>query len=343
MAEKIRWGILGTGSIARKFAEGLKALDDAELVAVGSRTQQSADAFGDAFGVPHRRASYEALASDADVDVIYVATPHALHKDNTILCLRAGKPVLCEKPFAINAREAEEMIRCARERKLFLMEAMWSRFFPITFKVRELLRGGVIGEPRMLTADFGFRTRINPKGRLFDPALGGGALLDVGVYPVSLSSMIFGTPTRIAGMAHLGETGVDEQAAIILGFPGGALSILYTAIRTRTPQEAVIMGTHGQIRIHSAWWRPTKMTVTGFAQRDTASPEVVELPYEGNGYNYEAAEVMQCLHAGKQESDLMPLDETLAIMRTLDEIRAQWHLKYPMEAAYASELRPRSI
>jgi len=338
MAEKIRWGILGTGAIARKFAEGLKVLDDAELVAVGSRTQESADAFGDAFRVPRRHASYEALASDAHVDVIYVATPHALHKDNTILCLQAGKPVLCEKPFAIHAREAEEMIRCARERRLFLMEAMWSRFFPIMFKVRELLRGGVIGEPRILAADFGFRAEINSEGRLFNPALGGGALLDVGVYPVSLSSMIFGTPARITGMAHLGETGVDEQSAVILGFAGGALAVLYAAIRTRTPQEAVIMGTEGQIRIHSAWWRPVRMTVSGLGKEDGVSPEVVELPYEGNGYNYEATEVMQCLHAGRQESDLMPLDETLAIMRTLDEIRAQWGLTYPMEAACASKL-----
>jgi len=331
MAEKIRWGILGTGAIAKKFAEGLKLLDDAELAAVGSRTQQSADAFGDAFRVLHRHASYEGLVSDADVDVIYVATPHSLHKDNTILCLEAGKPVLCEKPFAINAREAEEMVRCARERKLFLMEAMWSRFFPIMFKVRELLQGEVIGEPRMLTADFGFRAKMDPETRLFNPALGGGALLDVGVYPVSLSSMIFGTPTRIAGMAHLGDMGVDEQAAIILGFPGGELAVLHTAIRTRTPQEAIIMGTDGHVRIHSAWWHPTRMTVTGFGKKEAASPEVVELPYEGNGYHYEATEVMQCLHAGKRESNVIPLDETLAIMRTLDEIRTQWGLKYPME------------
>lgn len=327
MEQKIRWGILGTGNIAHQFARGLSVLTDAELVAVGSRSQETADAFGDEFGVGRRHPSYEALANDPDVDAIYVSTPHSLHRENSLLCLDAGKAVLCEKPFTINAREAEEVVKAAREKQLFLMEAMWTRFLPALVRVRELLAERAIGDVRMVAADFGFRTNVNPKSRLFDPALGGGALLDVGVYPVSLASMILGAPARVAGLAHLGETGVDEQGAIVLGYAGGQIANLYTAVRTNTPHDARIMGTNGSIQINSPWWKPTALTVSVAG----AEPEVVELPYEGNGYNYEAAEVGRCLRAGKLESDHMPLDETLAIMRTLDQIRAEWGLKYPMD------------
>jgi predicted dehydrogenase len=327
MTEKIRWGIIGTGNIARQFARGLAVLPDAELVAVGSRTAAAAEAFAEAFDVPHRHGSYEDLAQDPDVDVVYVATPHSLHRPNTLLCLRAGKAVLCEKPFAINAAQAGEMIGLAREKGLLLMEAMWSRFFPAMARVRDLLAAGAVGQVWLLTADFGFRARFDPSSRLFDPALGGGALLDVGVYAVSLASMVFGSPSRVAGLAHLGPTGVDEQAGIILGYEGGPLAVLATAIRTATPQEAMLMGSDGHIRIHPRWWMPTRLTLSVSGQED----EIFELPFTGNGYNYEAAEVMACLRAGKLESEVMPLDETLSIMRTLDQLRAQWGLKYPME------------
>jgi len=327
MTEKIRWGILGTGSIARKFATGLSVLEDAELRAVGSRSQEKADQFASAFDIPHRHASYASLADDPEVDVIYIATPHALHCENAWLCLEAGKAVLCEKPFAINATEAKSMIDCARDRGLFLMEAMWTRYLPLMVELRNMLSERVIGEVQILAADFGFCAGLNPEARLFNPALGGGALLDVGVYTVSLDSMIFGTPTSIASVAHLGETGVDEQAGIILGHPGGQLSILYTAVRTSTPQEATILGTEGSIRIHSPWWVPREMTLNVAR----SSPEVLQFPFVGNGYNYEASEVMRCLREGKLESDVIPLAETLRVMQTLDQIRAQWGLKYPME------------
>ena len=332
----IRWGILGTGSIAKHFAKGLSVLPDAELIAVGSRSQASADLFATIFNIPHRHATYEALAQDPEVDVIYIATPHSLHKKNSILCLQNGKAVLCEKPFMINAAEAKEVITFAREKKLFLMEAMWTRFFPLMVKLRELVgayrhgarpTGGAIGDVRMITADFGFRTRFKPKSRLFDPNLGGGALLDLGIYPLSLASMLLGPPTRINSMAHLGQTGVDEQAAVILGYEEGQLAILHTATRTKTPQEAILMGTDGQIRIEAPWWRPASMTLS----RPWRPDKVMKIAYEGNGYNYQAAEVMNCLRAGKLESDIMPLDETLSIMHTMDKIRAQWGMTYPME------------
>jgi predicted dehydrogenase len=327
MADKIRWGIIGTGKIAKAFATGLTALPEAELVAVGSRTAKSANEFADIFGVPHRHASYESLANAPNIDVIYVATPNTLHKENSLLCLQAGKAVLCEKPFTINAAEAEAVIQLARAKELFLMEAMWTRFIPLVGKVRQLLADRAIGDLQMLVADLGFWADFDPLHRVFNPQLGGGALLDLGVYSISLAWMIFGSPSRITSMAQLGESGVDEQAAIIMGYDEGQLAILYTSIRTDTPAEAILMGNKGQIRIHPPMFRPTKLTLSLTGQEDS----VIEMPLEGNGYNYQAAEVMRCLQAGKLESDIMPLDETLAIMKTMDQIRVQWGLKYPME------------
>ncbi len=327
MTGRIRWGIISTGKIAEKFARGLTFLPEAELVAVGSRARASAEKFGDMFGVPNRHASYEALANDPDVDVLYVATPHSLHKENCLLGLQAGKAVLCEKPFTINAAESQEVIRSAREKKLFLMEAMWTRFIPAIVKVRELLTDEVIGEVRVLSAGLGFRADFDPQSRLFSPELGGGALLDIGVYAISLASMVFGTPSRVTSMAHLGETGVDEQAAIILGYDQGQLATLFTTIRTNAPGEAILMGTRGRIRIHASIARPTRITLSLNGQKD----RIIEMPVDGTGYNYEAAEVMSCLREGKLESEAIPLDETLSIMRTMDQIRAQWGLKYPME------------
>lgn len=322
----LRWGILGLGGIANKFAEGLQALDDAKLVAVGSRSQEKADKFGDKFNAPHRHASYQALADDPEVDAIYIATPHPPHAEDAILCLNAGKAVLCEKPFTINRAEAEQVVKVAREKNIFLMEAMWTRFFPIMHKVRELIADGAIGDVRMLQADFGYRAGFNPESRVFSPALGGGGLLDVGVYPISFASDLFGSPTKVTGVAHLGETGVDEEAAMALLYDAGRIAVLSTGVRVNTPHEAYILGTDGKIKIPEPWWKPATMTLTAGGKT-----EEIELPFESNGYQFEAQEVARCIRAGKTESEIMPLDETLAIMGTMDELRAQWGLKYPME------------
>lgn len=325
--DKIRWGILGTGVIARKFAEGLAVLTDAALTAVGSRDERTATAFATEYHVPHAHASYEALAENPEVDVIYIATPHVFHMENSLLCLQHGKAVLCEKPFTMNRQQAEAVFALAETKGLFVMEAMWTYFLPAITMVRQLLQEGVIGQVRMLTADFGYRTAMNPYGRHFAPALGGGALLDVGIYPLALAHMVFGVPTQITGMAHLGETGVDEQAAIILGYEGGELALLHTAARTETVQEAVIMGTDGRIKIHFPWWQPTRLTLT---QPGQAGQEI-ELPFLGNGYNYEAAAVMDCLRSNKTQHPLMPWSTTLALQETMDNIRAQWGLRYPAD------------
>ena len=324
---KFRWGILGTGAIARQFVEGLGSLSEAEVLAVGSRSEASAAEFAEEREIPRRYASYEDLTADPDVDIVYVATPHPCHAANAELCLNAGKAVLCEKPFTVNAAEAERVVGLARDKGLFLMEGMWTRFFPLMEKVRRLISEGAIGEVRMLNVDFGFRTDVDPASRLFDPALGGGALLDVGVYCVSLASMVLGRPSGSVGLSHLGETGVDEQASVVLEHEGGRLANLSIGIRTATPQEATVMGTDGYVRVHSPWWRPTSMTIS----RPGEESETVEAPVSGNGFNYEAAEVMRCLEAGETESEIMPLDETLSVMRTMDGIRAAWGLRYPGE------------
>jgi predicted dehydrogenase len=327
IVKKVRWGILGTGAIAKQFVKGLRSLPEAEVFAVGSRSEASAAKFADKRNIPRRHASYDALASDPDVDVVYIATPHPFHTENATLCLRAGKAVLCEKPFCVNAAEAERVIELAGERGLFIMEGMWTRFFPLMGEVRRLISEGTVGEVRMLNVDFGFRADPDPASRLFDRRLGGGALLDVGVYCVSFASMVLGRPSGFVSLPHLGETGVDEQASIILEHAGGRLANLSIGVRTTTPQEATIMGTEGYVRIHAPWWRPKSMTIS----RPGAEDETVEAPVSGNGFNYEAAEVMRCLAAGKTESDVMPLSETISVMRTMDGIRSEWGLRYPGE------------
>jgi len=323
MAKTVRWGILGAGSIARKFAAAVPDADGAELVAVGSRAQDRADAFGDAFDIPRRHGSYEALVNDADVDAIYVATPHTRHKDDSLLALAAGKAVLCEKPLTINAAQARELIDGARGRGLFLMEAMWTRFLPAVVRAREFIADGRIGEPRMLMADFGFRTGAGADHRLLNPALGGGGLLDVGVYPVSFAHMLFGPPAEATGAAEIGPTGVDTQAGMVLRHTGGQVSILGCAVRTRTPHQAYILGSEGHIHLQP-FWSARELRLARGDESERIAPE-----FRGNGYNYEIEEVGRCLAAGRTESKTMPLDDSLAVIETMDALRAQWGVRYP--------------
>ena len=327
MQKKIRWGILGPGAIAEKFATGLKAVPDAEITAVGSRVFQRANTFADAFNIPHRHGNYADLSHNPEVDVIYVATPHPFHKECAILCLEAGKAVLCEKPLTVDAEQAGEMIACARKCKQFLMEAMWTRFLPIIVEVREWLADGAIGEPRLLTADHGSRKVLSPEtleGRLFNPELGGGGLLDVGVYTVALAYMVFGAPSQITSLAHIGQTNVDEQASILLGYDAGQIANLFCAIRTDTSKEARIVGTKGSIHIPE-FWQATSATLIQTGK----DPVYIKIPFTENGYENQAIEVIDCIRDGKLESDIMPLDESLSIMKTMDTIRAQWGLAYP--------------
>ena len=260
---------------------------------------------------------------------MYISTPHPMHQGNALLCLEAGKAVLLEKPFTINAGEAEAVINLARQKGIFLMEAMWTRFHPAIVRTRELLAQGVIGDVLMVQADFGFRGDFSPEHRLWNPDLGGGGLLDVGIYPVSFASMIYRQqPADISSYARMGSTNVDELTGMLFRYDGGQMALLACALQLNTPQEAVILGTQGRIRVHSPFWQSDGLTLSIYGKDD----EVIHLPKVGNGYNYEAAEVHKCLRADKLESDIMPLDETLALMRTLDRIRAPWGLKYPTES-----------
>lgn len=323
--DKIRWGILAPGRIANKMADALKSLPDAELAAVGSRRIDSAREFAEKHGFARAHGSYEDLAADPGVDVVYVANPHPFHRDASILCMEAKKAVLCEKPFAVNARQASEMIKAARENSVLLMEAMWTRFLPAIQKLRQLVADHAVGTTRMLQADFGFRAERDPEGRLFALHLAGGGLLDVGVYPISLDSFLFGTPSRIASLADIGPTGVDEQSAVILGHDNGPLSVLVSAVRTTTLHEAVVIGTEGKIRVPS-FWTASRLTVVRGSDEET-----IEMPLEGNGFEYQAREAMRLVREGLTECPDMPLDESLSIMKTMDRVRDQWGLQYPFE------------
>jgi predicted dehydrogenase len=335
MEHLIRWGILGPGAIAGKFAAALPEAGGAELHAVGSRDLQRAEEFAAKHGAAHAYGTYNELAGDPGVDAVYIATPHVFHKKNTILCLRAGKHVLCEKPLAINAAEAREMRRAAGEESRVLMEAMWMRFVPATERVRELVASGAIGDLRRVTADFSFRADFDPAGRLFDPKLGGGALLDVGVYPLSLAHMLLGAPSEIYATARIGETGVDEESAVVLGYKNGEQAVLTASTRLEGPLEAYILGTGGSIKIHRPWWVSSRFSLT----RPTGEVEDVDVPYQGNGFVHQIDAFMEAIRKGKPECEIMPVSGSVSVLETMDAIRREWQLVYPTEQTQQSKDR----
>jgi predicted dehydrogenase len=313
----VRWGILGTGGIAGAFVTDLQLTGSGVAVAAGSRSRESADRFADKFGIANRHASYSSLVADPDVDVIYVATPHPMHHDNAILALRAGKHVLVEKPFAMNAAEAREIVRVARERGLFAMEAMWTRFLPHVAVIRDWLARGVLGDVVTVTADHGQWFAEDAGFRLFAPELGGGALLDLGVYPVSFASMVLGPPSRIVSLSDPAFTGVDAQTSMLLGYGSGAQAVLTCTLRAKSPTRAAIVGTDARIEIDGVFYAPATVTLI---PRNGAATRV-ESVHEGRGLYHQADEVARRLAAGDLESPLMPLDETISIMETMDAVR----------------------
>ncbi|MAU10510.1 MAG: dehydrogenase [Anaerolineaceae bacterium] len=325
--DPIRWGILSTGNIANQFAKGLQVLDDAELVAVGSRSQSSADEFAKKYDIPHSHGSYEALANDPDVDVIYIGSPHSHHHEHMMLCLNGGKHILCEKAFTLTAAEAEECINLAQEKGLFLMEAMWTRFLPGIVKLREWLADGKLGKVEYFRSEFSFHGTFNPEHRLWNPELGGGALLDLGVYNVAMASMVLGVPDSVDSHILKAPTGVDRQTTMFFKYDDGAAATLMCSFTANTPMQALIIGDKGWARIEHRFYEGKQIT----RQIHGQDAEVFEVPYESTGYQHEAAEVMACIRAGKLESDIMPLDETLALMKLMDGVRHQWGISYPVE------------
>lgn len=320
------WGILGTGGIAQAFAKDLARLEGHAVGAVGSRSMAKASEFAAAYGAK-AFGSYEELVADKDIDAVYVATPHPAHKANVILALNAKKPVLCEKPFAVNAREAQEMVDVAATNNVALMEAMWSRFLPHYEKVREIITSGILGEILTIHADHGQRLADQNIPRLVDPALAGGALLDLGIYPVSFAHMILGNPIGIKASAVFTDRGVDAQSSMIFDYANGAQAILNTTMIEQTPCRAVVAGRNGWLEIDRVFYTPTSMRITLF---DGTVIEIANT-YTGHGLRAQAETFKNLVQAGSQQSPLLTWDDTVDIMKSLDQIRSIVGLKYPFE------------
>lgn len=327
MTERLRWGILGTGGIARLFTSDLLETGFT-VAAVGSRTQASADAFAAEYGIPRAHGSYEALAADPEVDAIYISTPHPFHAAGALLAIEHGKHVLVEKPFTINAAEARRVVDAAAERGLVVLEAMWTRWLPHMVRVRELIASGALGEVRALIADHDQKLPVDPSHRLQNPELGGGALLDLGIYPVSFAWDVFGAPASVHAISSPTLTGVDRQTAIIFGYPGGEQAVLHTQLDARGPSTAAIIGTEARIEIDPVWYTPTSFSLIDSTD---AVIERFEQPVAGRGMQFQAAELERLVAEGSLAGEILPPEESVAIMGTLDEIRRQIGLRYPGE------------
>lgn len=325
-----KWGFIAAGLMARMMADDLKLVEEAEIVAVTSRTETSARSFARDYGVPKTHTTIEDLVSDTEVDVVYISTPHNLHYQNALTALEAGKPVLLEKPFTLNAGQARKLVEISRKMKVFLMEAMWIRYLPIILKLREILDEGAIGQVRLYKAAFHQHLDFGPDHRLYNPALGGGTLLDLGIYPISLASFVFGgQPTEVTSLPFMGETGVDEHFGAIFQYEDRGMALVSAGADGMHPQDVNIYGTMGEIRLHGhKFWKYDRLTVSVYG-----SPEkTIHAPFEGGGYSFQAEEVLRCLQSEKLESLAMTLHETVTIMETLDRLREQWGLRYPDES-----------
>jgi predicted dehydrogenase len=328
MNSTLGWGIISTGGIARSFVRDL-LLDGHDVTAVGSRAQDSADAFAREFGLRAAYPSYEALVADPGVDIVYVATPHTFHHANATLALQAGKHVLVEKPFAINAAQAADLIELARSRSLVILEAMWTRWLPHMVRIREIIAAGTLGLVRAMDADHSQLLSADPAHRLNAPELGGGALLDLGVYPVSFASQLFGPEETVQAAATLGPTGVDNHVAAILSYPSGAMATIQCASTMRGPVTATVTGTAGRIEIDAAWYTPTSFRVYNSANDVTESYQTP--PITGRGMQFQAREMESLVRHGQLSSDVLPTDETISVLGTLDRIRAIIGVRYPGE------------
>lgn len=320
----LRWGILSTGVIAKSFAETARRMGNVEITAVASRSAQSAEAFGEAYGIPKRYASYEALAADPDVDIVYVATPHSRHYADMKLLIDAGKHILCEKSFTTDAAQAVELLHMARERGVFVMEAFWTKLIPVYREVERLLAEGAIGEVRAVTAQYGYTT--GREARKFDAALAGGTLLDIGVYAIGFACMMLGYSfDDVLSQLILNDSGTDATDAILLR-RGKAVAQLTCGIGFNMPTHGAVYGTKGHIDIPE-FKNPERVTV--FV--DGEAPRVIERPFEVNGYEYEIGEAERCVREGRLQSELMTWEQTVSVMRIMDEVRRQNGMRFPFE------------
>lgn len=323
MNNKINWGIIGLGNIANQFAEDLQLSDNSVLYAVASRNEEKAKIFSERYNSTKFYDSYEALAEDPEIDVIYIATPHTFHFENTMMCLKKGKGVLCEKPMGINSREVETMVREAESRNLFLMEAIWTRFIPATNKLLEILSSKTIGDILFIRADFGFKADSNREGRLYNKKLGGGSLLDIGIYPIYLSLLTLGIPIDMKVMARMTDTDVDSYCSILFDYENDAKAILESTIEADTPIEASIYGSEGSLQLHSQFHHTEKITISKNGEK-----EVLDIKSKGNGYIHEIEEVNKCLLNGEIESAKLPLKMSVDLITLIDKVKKEIGLKY---------------
>ncbi|MEM9920038.1 MAG: Gfo/Idh/MocA family oxidoreductase [Bacteroidota bacterium] len=335
MSKVFNWGIVGLGKIANKFAQDLRVVKDARLFAVASRSFEKAERFAELYHAPHAFGSYEALADCPGLDAVYIASPHIGHCAHSLLFLKKGVPVLCEKPFAMNASEVNQMVREARLQNTFLMEAMWTRFMPTIKQALEWIEAGEIGEVKSVRADFGFNAPFNPESRLFNQNLGGGSLLDVGIYPVFLSLLIFGKPSQIEATASIGSSNIDESCGILLKYPEGQMALLHSSIVAKTATEAFIHGEKGSIHIHTRWHEPTSVSL----QVEGREPKDVFFNYKGLGYYLEIEEVQRCLAAGRRQSATLPLSFSIDLIELLDAIRLKAGIFYPRYDRFGKNIR----
>lgn len=321
------WGIIGPGRIAEQFAEALYVIEDAVLYGVASRNEARAQSFADKFRGQNIYTSYEDMVNDPAIDGIYIATPHRFHFEQTMLCLNAGKPVLCEKPLTVNAHETQNLIETAQAKNVFLMEAVWTRYLPIYQQVREWINDGLIGDFKFFNSTFGFNLDSAPDDRWLNPELAGGTLLDMGIYPITVSQWLMGEePESVTSQAVLGETGVDVFTAVTLQYPDGTISQLSSNFICNNVNEFVIYGSKGSITIHAPYWGASKATLNSGNQKLT-----INTPHRANGFEYETEEAMRCIRAGLLESPTMSHNDTLATMHLMDNIRANVGVKYPFE------------
>jgi len=327
---KFCWGIIGCGKIADQFAQSLSVIPNAKLYGVASKSADKARKFARKFDVPYRFNTYEELVNLAEIDAIYIATTHNYHYENSMLCIKYGKGVLCEKPLTVSSKEAENLISFARTKKVFLMEAFWTRFLPSTNKLMDILNQKLIGEVKMIKADFGYDFPFDPESRVYNPFLAGGALLDVGIYPINLAQLIFkNDPVETSSSAILSSTGIDEQSAYIFKYPNRGMAILYAAVNVETRHDAWIYGTEGLIHMPK-FYCASRLHII----KHTGEKKTIDLPFKSTGYSYEVEEVMKCMKSGKLESDIMPLNESFKIIQKMDELRHSWGLRYPGENGF---------
>ena len=329
--KQVQWGIVGTGNIATQFAQGLQQVEHAKISAVASRSIDSANEFARRFDIPKRYGSYEEMANDDSLDIIYIGVPHPQHYENVMRFLEAGRAVICEKPLGVNAAQAEQMVAKAREKNVFLMEGMWTRFFPAYKQALSWVQSGRIGQPKMLQASFGYDASAHREQWRFSHDMAGGALLDVGIYPLALAFSMFGAnPVKVSGAAHLAN-GVDEFNTFTFEYADGRIATLSSGIGVKLDNGVFVAGTHGSVQLHEGWWHPSYAEFAPWGETDVGislARDVFDQPYPATGFQFEAQAVQQYVLEGRKEAPEIPLDETLKMARMMDALRKSWGLVY---------------